>query len=324
MDVTTETLSPTRVRLRITVPSADLTAKRRRGLPQDVLAAARARLPPRQGAAPASSTSASAVAAVLDEALQEALPRFYGEAVEQEEVAVLARPEVDVTTFADNEPLVFTADVDVRPEIALPDYSSLTVSVEDADVTDADVDDELAELRNRRGELVEVIREVADGDTITVDLATAVDDEPVEGGTAEGLSYVVGSEGLVPGLDAAVLGATSGTPVTFTTKLVVGELAGQTATVTATVGSIKEKVLPELDDAFATTAGPYATVAELTDAVKENLVRVKRLQQGLSARDKTLEALLELTEVPVPESVVHGEESTPAPTRCRPSSRVTA
>lgn len=307
MDVTTETLTPTRVRLTITVPFADLepsVTKAYRNVSSQL------RVPGfRPGKVPRALVDQRVGRTeVLNEALQEALPQFYGQAVQDSNVPVLARPEVDVTTFNDGEPLVFTAEVDVRPTLELASYDNLAVVVDDADVTEADIDGELEELRNRRAELVSVSREVAVGDTITVDLATTVDGETVEGGDASGLSYVVGDEGLVPGLDEAITGAAVDAPVVFTTELLQGEQAGKTAEITATARTVKEKSLPDLDDAFATTAGPYESVAELRTAVEENLGRVKKLQQGLSARDKALEMMLEATEVPVPEAVVHGEE----------------
>ena len=196
----------------------------------------------------------------------------------------------------------------MRPTLEVASYENLAVVVDDADVTGADVDAELEELRSRPRRAGDRSRDVAVGDTVTVDLSTTVDGEPVEGGEASGLSYVVGDEGLVPGLDEAITGIAVDAPAVFTTELLQGEQAGKTAEITATVRTVKEKSLPELDDAFASTAGPYDSVASLRTAVEENLVRVKKLQQGLSARDKALEMLLEATEVPVPEAVVHGEE----------------
>lgn len=307
MDVTTETLSPTRVRMTVTVPFADLQP--------DVDSAYRKvagsiRVPGfRPGRVPRQLVDQRVGrTTVLDEALQEALPRFYSQAVQDTSTDTLSRPEVDVTGFGDGEPLVFTAEVDVRPEVQLGDTQGLAVTVDDAEVTDDDVESQLADLQRSRGELVDAERPAADGDLLTVDIATTLDGEPVPAATGHGLSTTLGEGGLVPGLDAAVTGAAPGDERSFDTELQAGELAGRTAQVVVTVTRVQERRLPPLDDALAGQAGPYASLADLRTAVRDNLVRVKRLQQGLQARDRVLEALVQQADVPLPESVVHAEE----------------
>lgn len=307
MDVTTESLSPTRVRLTVTVPFPDLApsvdAAYRKVSSQIRVPGFRPGRVPKQLVDQRVGRST-----VLNEALEEALPRFYQQAVEDGGVQVLSRPEVDVTGFSDGEPLVFTAEVDVRPEVVLGQHHGLAVTVDDADVTDDDVEAQLLDLRRSRGTLVQAERGAAEGDLLTVDIRTEIDGEPVDSATATGLTTSLGEGGLVPGLDAAVTGAAAGETRTFDTELQAGEHAGETAQVHVTVSQVQERVLPELDDAFATTAGDYADVDELRAAVRENLTRVKRLQQGLQARDRALEALLAGTDVPLPESLVHAEE----------------
>jgi len=307
VDVTTETLTPTRVRLTVTVPFEELSP---------VVDAAykkvsgQIRVPGfRPGRVPRQLVDQRVGrAAVLDEALQEALPRFYGQAVEERGVDVLSRPEVDVTTFTDGEPLVFTADVDVRPEVVLGDYQGIPITVDDADVTDADVEETIEGLRTQQGVLLESAEPAAAGDLLTVDVLTRVGGEELTDATATGVTTVLGEGGLVPGLDEAVTGAVAGETRSFTTEIQAGEHAGETGDVTVTVAKVQTRVLPELDDTFAASVGPFASVGELRTAARDNAVRTKRLQQGISARDKLLEALLERAEVPLPESVVHGEE----------------
>ena len=302
MDVTTETLTPTRVRLTVTVPFEELSP---------VVDAAykkvsgQIRVPGfRPGRVPRQLVDQRVGrAAVLDEALQEALPRFYGQAVEERGVDVLSRPEVDVTTFTDGEPLVFTADVDVRPEVVLGDYQGIPITVDDADVEET-----IEGLRTQQGVLLESAEPAAGGDLLTVDVTTSVGGEELTDATATGVTTVLGEGGLVPGLDEAVTGAVAGETRSFTTEIQAGEHVGETGDVTVTVAKVQTRVLPELDDTFAASVGPFASVDELRTAARDNAVRTKRLQQGISARDKVLEALLELAEVPLPESVVHGEE----------------
>jgi trigger factor len=244
---------------------------------------------------------------VLEEAVNEAIPRLYGEAVESTKVNPLTRPEIEVTELSDNEKLAFTAEVDVRPDFDLPAFDSLAVTVDDVVVTDEEIAEQLEGLRERFASLSPVERAAAAGDFVTLDLAATVDGEEVPGGTAQGLSYEIGSGSLLEGIDDAVLGASAGDARTFQTALVAGELEGKTADVAVTVRSVNERVLPELDDAWASTAAGFETLGELKDDVKARLDRVKRLQQGVDARDNVLEALLGQIELPLPESILEAE-----------------
>ena len=189
---------------------------------------------------------------VLEQALNEALPRLYSEAVQSEELDVIAQPEVDITTFNDGEPLVFTAEVDVRPEIVLPEYEGLEVTVDDVESDEEAVTAQLDTLRDRFATLQPVERPVQDGDFLTIDLAATVDGEPVPGADSTGMSYEVGKDSLIVGLDEAVRGAGEGDERSFTTELVAGDFAGRTADVTVKVRSVKEKERPS----WTTTSPP--------------------------------------------------------------------
>ena len=245
--------------------------------------------------------------AVLEEALNDALPGLYGKALEATDLKVVGRPEVDVQSFGDGEPLVFSATVDVRPEIELPAYDALPVVVDDAEVPDEQVDEQISGLQDRFATLAAVDRAVAPDDFVSLDLRATVDGELVEGTEAKGMSYQVGSEELLPGIDAALVGMTAGETRTFDSELHYGEYAGRTAQVEVTVASVKEKQVPDLDDDFAMTASEFDTLDELRADLRTRLERVQRLQQGLQARDRTLEALVAATEVPLPESLVAAE-----------------
>jgi trigger factor len=244
---------------------------------------------------------------VLEEAVNDALPRFYGQAVEEHDVHVLGQPEVDVTEFEDGRLLRFTAEVDVRPEFELPAYDGVEVTVDDADVTDADIDEQLDGLRERFATLTGVDREAADGDFVSIDLSALVDGEPVDELTTKGLSYQVGSGSLLDGLDEAITGLGAGGSKEFPTALVGGEHAGQEATVTVEVKSVKERELPDLDDDFAQVASEFDTLDELRSDIRERVARMKAVQQGVQARDRALEAVLEKVDIPLPEGVIKAE-----------------
>jgi trigger factor len=303
---TVENLSPTRVRLAVEVPFDDLKPSLDKAYKA---IAAQVRVPGfRPGKVPARIIDQRVGrGAVLQEAVNEALPQLYTDAAREHELQPLGQPDIDVTNLDDGNSLTFTAEVDVRPEITLPDLQGLPVTVDDVEVSDADVEEQLQELRDRFGTLKQVERPAQSGDYVSLDLATTVDGTEVEGGGAAGLSYVVGSGDLVDGLDDAITGKSEGETATFTTTLQQGEQAGREAEVSATVKSVKEKELPELDDEFAQLASEFDTVDELRDDLRTRLARVRTLEQGAQARDRLLEHLVETVDFPLPESAVQAE-----------------
>lgn len=301
-----ETLNPTRVKLTVEVSFEDLkpsldAAYKKIGRQVTIPGFRKGKVPPRV------IDQRFGRGVVLEEAVNEALPVFYGEAVEQNDVKPLGQPEVDVTELEDGQHLRFTAEVDVRPEFDLPDYDGLDVTVEDAEVTDAELDEQVAGLRERFATLRGVDRPAADGDFVSIDLAATVDGRQVDDLTAKGMSYQVGSKSLLDGLDAAVTGLAAGGSTEFPTELVGGDLAGQQAQVTVTVQSVKERDLPELDDDFAQTASEFDTLDELRADLSGRLDKMKKLEQGVQARDRALEALLAKVDIPLPENVVRSE-----------------
>jgi trigger factor len=303
---TVETLSATRVRLSVEVPFDELKPsldKAYKSIAQQVTIPGfrKGKVPPRL------IDQRVGRAAVLEETLNDAIPTHYSSAVREHEVKVLGSPEVEVTELADGDKVSFTAEVDVRPEITVPAFDSLQVSVDDIEVADSDVEEQLNSLRERFAVLKGVERPVENGDYVSLDLAATVDGEEVPGGTATGLSYEVGSGQLLPGTDDAVIGLTAGEATTFKTELAGGDFAGKEADVAVTVKSVKEKELPELDDEFAQTASEFDTLDELRADIRTRVGRVKRMEQAVQARDKALETLLGAVEVPLPEKVVTNE-----------------
>lgn len=303
MKSTVEQLSPTRVRITTEVPFAELEPDFDKAFKQ---LAQQIRLPGfRPGKAPRKLLEARiGRGAVLEQVVNEALPARYSEAVTTTEVKPLGQPEIEITKIEDGEELVFTAEVDVRPEITLPDLSSLTISVDPIAISDEDVDNELQTLRARFGTLTGVERPAQDGDFVSIDLSATVDGQDVPDAKTEGLSHEIGSGQLIEGLDEAIIGLKSGETNVFTTTLAAGEFAGKEAEVTVTVGSVKERELPEPDDEFAQLASEFDTIEELKANLSEQVERFKRIQQAESIRDATLETLLEQVEVALPESIV--------------------
>ena len=244
--------------------------------------------------------------AVLEEAVNEAIPQFYGQAVDEAEVRVLSQPDIEVTHFADGEQLSFTAEVDVRPKIELPELEGLPVTVDDAVVTDADVDEQVNNLADRFATLTTVERPTETGDFVTIDLSLTADGEPVEDGVATGLSYEVGSASLIDGLDSALVGLSAGESAEFDAPL-VGAYADKAGRASVTVKAVRVKQLPEINDDFAQEASEFDTLDELRTDLRTRLERVRRLEQGMQARDKVLDSLLSKVEIPLPERVVKAE-----------------
>ncbi|WP_445256948.1 trigger factor [Nocardioides aurantiacus] len=246
--------------------------------------------------------------AVLDQAINDALPQLYVQALQENDLQPLAQPEIDVTKLEDNTLFEFTAEVDVRPTIEVPAYDGLSVQVDDLAVSDEDVAEQVEALRERFATLKDVERAAADGDLVTIDLeATTPDGEAIEGGQVSDYSYKVGSGDMLEGIDDALRGLSAGEEATFTSQLVGGDLAGQDVSVTVKVSAVKEQELPELDDDFAQTASEFDTVEELRADVTTRLERGKRLEQAAAARDAVLEQLLDGAEVPLPETLVTEE-----------------
>ncbi len=301
-----ENLNPTRVKLTVEVPFDELSASldaayKKIGGQVAIPGFRKGKVPPRI------IDQRFGREVVLEEAVNEALPRFYGQAVEEQTLKPLGQPEVEVTSLEDGTLLTFTAEVDVQPEFDLPDYEGLDVTVEDAEVQTSELDQQLESLRERFATLRGVERAAADGDFVSIDLSATVGGEAVDDLSTKGMSYQVGQTTLLEGLDEAITGLSAGESQDFPTTLVGGDHGGQEATVTVTVASVKERELPELDDDFAQTASEFDTLDELRDDLRTRLDRMKKVQQGVQARDRALEALLAKVDIPLPEGVVQSE-----------------
>jgi trigger factor len=303
---TVEKLSPTRVRINVEVPFTELQPDIDTAFKQ---MAKQIRMPGfRPGKVPVKLLEARVdKQAMFDQVIGDAVPGRYTEAVTTSDVKPLGQPEIEITNKEYGKDLTFTAEVDVRPEIELPDLSALKITVDPIEVTDEEVDTELQNLRARFGTLKGVDRAAQTGDFVSIDLSATVDGEDVPEANTEGLSHEVGSGQLIDGLDDAIVGLKEGESRVFTTTLAAGDRAGQEAQVTVTVKSVKERELPEPDDEFAQLASEFDTIDELKANLTDQVKRVKRIQQAEQIRDKALEVLLEQVEIPVPEKIVQAQ-----------------
>jgi len=249
--------------------------------------------------------------AVIEHAVNDGLSGFYAEAVRENDLRPLGQPEVEVTKVPglvageEEGELHFTAEVEVRPTITVPELSDVTLSIDGLDVTDEDVEGRLDALRERFGTLVGVDRPAAEGDFVVLDLVAKIGDEEID--SVSGVSYQIGAGNMLEGLDEALTGLSAGETTTFETALAGGDRAGEEAQVTVTAQQVKERQLPDADDDFAQLASEFDTLAELKDDLREQAGRIKAQNQAVQARDLLLEKLLEATEIPVPRGVVEAE-----------------
>ncbi|WP_033217024.1 trigger factor [Kitasatospora phosalacinea] len=308
-----ETLNPTRVRLTVEVPFEELkpsldAAYKKINQQVTVPGFRKGKIPNKV------IDQRFGRGAVLEEAVNDALPRFYTQAVDEGQIDVLGQPDITeiegVENLADGGDLKFTAEVDVRPEVTLPEFSEIEVVVDPIEVGDEDVEKSLEQLRERFASVKDVERAAAEGDIVVVDLEAKVDGEVPEDGTATGVSYEIGSGRLLDGIDEAVIGLSAGESKTFTTTLKGGTQVGKDSEVTVTVTTVQEKELPALDDEFAQLASEFDTLEELrADSVKR-LERMKEFDQATQAQEKVLDELLARVEMEYPEKLLADEIGT--------------
>ena len=300
-----EKLSPTRVKLSIEVPFVDLKPHidgAYKSLSEKIT------IPGfRKGKVPSAMIDQRVGrGAVLDEAINAAIPTFYSQAAKDNDVLVIGRPTVEVTELKDNENFSFTIEVDIRPDIALPNFSEIKLEVDDVKVSDADIDEQVQALRTRFGTLTTVEKVVATGDFVTIDLVATKDGQDLDGGTANDLSYEVGSASMIDGLDEALIGLSTGGEKSFETSL-VGMAEGEKGSVKVSVKAVKERELPTVDDAFAKLASEFETLAELKADLTTRLTRLKEMEQGAQARDLLVEKLISSVDIPLPAEIIEAE-----------------
>ncbi|RVX43584.1 trigger factor [Nonomuraea polychroma] len=306
MKTAVEELSPTRVKLTVEVPFDELRPSMDAAYKK---VAQQVRVPGfRPGKVPARIIEQRfGRAVVLEETLNDAVPKLYGQAVDEVDVFPVSQPDIEVTKIDDGEQIEFTAEVDIRPNFEVPDFAGIEVTVDSAEVSDEDVDAQLNALRQRFATLTGVERPAANGDFVVMDLRAEIDGKNIEEQQASEVSYEVGAGSVLQGLDTALEGMSAGEEKSFKTELVGGENAGEEADVIITVKSVKEKVLPELDDEFAQLASEFDTLDELKTSIREQARRNKLIDQVVQAREKALDALLEQIDIPLPDSALKAE-----------------
>ena len=301
-----ENISPSRIKITIEMPFADL---------QPSMDSAYARISSqinipgfRKGKIPTRIIDQRVGrGVVLEEAVNDAIPSGLAQAMIENNIVQLGRPEVDVTTLDEETGLIFTAELDVRPEFDLPKFDALRVVVDDAEVTTDQVEEQLTGLRGRFGALKEVSRAAKDTDVLLVDLKGDHEGQVVEELAATAFSYELGSDDMVPGFDDAVRGAKANEVRHFVFTPTAGQWSGKGITVEVTVNAVRERELSDADDEFAQLASEFDTIGELREDIRTRLGRVRLIEQAYQARDLTHDALMEAVKMDLPERTIQDE-----------------
>jgi len=241
-----------------------------------------------------------------EEALREALPGYYAEAVREHDVDVIAAPEIDITDGEEAGPVTFDAVVEVRPQITVDGYRELEVEIPSPVPSEDEIDAQIERLREQFGELETVERAAHDGDHVLIDIVGSVAGEPVEGLTADDYLYPLGSEGIVPEIDAQVTGSKVGDILEFDADHPDPDEEGALH-FRILVKEVKEKVLPDVTDEWANEASEFESVEELRADYRQRMTTVRAAQSAMAAQARTAEKLAELVELDVPEAMVTAE-----------------
>jgi len=303
---TVEKLGPSRVKLTIEIPFAELQPhldKAYREIAQSV------NIPGfRRGKVPAGVIDQRfGRGAVLQEAINAALPGAYGKAVEEAGVVPLGEPEIDVTKLEDRQLVEFTAEVDVRPEFDLPELSSLSATVASVPDREAEIDERIKVMRQRFATRSDIDRAAEAGDVVTVDIQASQDGKEIVDAAAEGITYKVGADGMLDGLDEAVTGLKAGEDATFKSTLLGGPFKGQEADIHVVVHKVQAEKLPEVDDEFAQMISEFDTVGEMREDLGGRVDQIARLEQVQEASDKVLDELISKVDFDVPQGMVDAQ-----------------
>jgi len=300
---TVDKLSDTRVKLTVNVPFAELDQE----IDQAYAAIAQQVSIPgfRKGKAPRQLIDARCGRGpILEQVVNDMLPSRYEQAVQSEDLKVIGQPDVDISKIEDKDFVEFTAEVDVRPEFEVPDFSEISVTVPAIKAGEEDVDKALEDLAERFGELKDTKRKMKTGDYAIIDITAEVDGEKIEEASTEGLSYSIGDDNLIKGLDTALRGMKTGEDNEFTSTIQSGEHKDEEATFKVHVQQTKERKLPDMDDEFAQMASEYDTIEELREATKTEVEESKKAEQAGQIRDEVLKAALADVDFELPQSVV--------------------
>jgi trigger factor len=304
MKTTVKNLSETKVELTISLDKEELKAAEQVALTK---LAKEIKAPGfRKGKVPASVAVKHVDPEMLaQQTLEDAMSKAVAESYMNEGIQALERPAVEVKKYVPGSEVEFTAEAEILPKVTLGDYKKLKADKKKASVTAKEVDEIIDRMRAGFSEKKDVTRAAKDGDEVTIDFIGKKDDVAFDGGTAEGYDLVLGSNSFIAGFEEGIVGKKPGETFDLALKFPdtyhVADLKGADVVFTTTLKSVKEVALPEVNDDFATKAGPFKTVAELKDDIKRELTQQKEREAAENMKDNLVKQLVEVSKVPVPE-----------------------
>lgn len=308
LSTTVETVEPNKVRVSVTVPAAEFEKAvdaAFRKIAREV------RIPGfRPGKAPRRILEQRVgVEAAREQALRDALPEYYEQAITAESVDVIAMPEIEITAGADDGDVAFDAVVEVRPVVTVAGYDALRVEVPSPEVGDDVVDAQVDALRERSADLTESEDPLVDGNYALIDIKGTIDGEAVDALSATDFLYEVGSAMLVEELDGELRGTRPGAVLAFTSTLDerFGDREGSAVTFDVIVKDAKRKVLPEVTDDWVSEVSDFDTADALRDDIRTRMSLIARVQAQMTVRDKVLAAAAELVDIEIPDALVNAE-----------------
>lgn len=307
---TMEKLSGSKVKLTITVSAEELEEATQKAY---VKTRARFNIPGfRKGKAPRKMIeNAYGPLAFFDDAFEIVYPDAYRGAVEETKIEPVGRPDVSIEDFGENKPLVFTAEVAVRPEVKLGKYKGIKVSAHEYNVTDEMVDAQIEREREKVARIIDVERPVQNGDVVNLDYAGSVDGVKFDGGTAAGQELVIGSGTFIPGFEEQLvsmeLGGEKDVKVTFPKEYHADELAGKDAVFQVKINKIQVKELPHADDEFAKDVSEFDTIKELRESKRKELLESLKKEAEEAKINAVLKAATDDAAVEIPDVMIENQ-----------------
>ncbi len=240
------------------------------------------------------------------------IPDAYSKAYDECEEEIVSSPKIDVVQMEPDKPFIFTAEVALNPSVTLGEYKGIEIEKLDTEVTEADIDEQIEQERNRQARVVTVEgRAIKEGDTAVIDFEGFVDGEAFEGGKGENYSLEIGSHSFIPGFEEQLIGKNTGdecdVEVTFPEDYHAEDLAGKPAVFKCKIHEVKEKQLPELDEEFADDAG-FDSVEEYKEDVKKRLVEKREKESKEQKEDAVIDAIIEKAEMDIPEPMIEMQQ----------------
>jgi trigger factor len=312
MQLQTDQITPTKLKLTITAESSELQAAKQAALGK---LSANAKVPGfRAGKAPANMLEKHIDPALLQsEVIDQLIGQLYFEAVQSNNLRPVAQPDVSLSKFVPYTTLEFTAEVDVIGDVTVGDYKKIKVAAKPVQVTDKDVTDVLETLRQRAATKNTVERAAKDGDELLIDFSgnDAKTKEPIQGADGKDYPLVLGSGTFIPGFEAELIGAKPGAvttfDLTFPADYGAAALQSKEVTFTVTVREVRELALPKADDAFAATVGPFKTLDELKTDIKKQVTAERQREADQQRVNQLLEKITAKSTLAVPDRMIDEE-----------------